>query len=105
MTPLPDPADDLVGFLRALGAEVRALRQEREERRIDACEASRLLGYKDKRYLCRAPWRIPDYGERGTMLALSQWREWNESPERARRAKWDAFTLAQRRALLGLEPN
>lgn len=101
---LPDPALDLIGFLRALGDEVCALRAGRDAERVGSTLAERALGYSQS-YLSssRYPWRVPEFGARGTMLPLSAWREWNESPDAARRARWDAMSLRERRELLGIE--
>ena len=104
MTSLPDPAADLIGFLRALGEVVETLLRDRDAARMGPTQAERSLGYPQS-YLSpsRYPWRTPDFGARGTMLILSVWRAWNETPEGGRRATWDAMSLAERRQLLGLD--
>jgi hypothetical protein len=97
----PDPARTADALAYLMDA-VDALRRERDERRVDASEASRLLGYKDQRYLARYPWRVPDFGARGTLLPLADWKAWNEDgPDSLRRAAWDKISLKERRRLLG----
>jgi hypothetical protein len=103
MITLPDPSTDFIGFQRALGEAVIMLLREREAERIGPTEAARRLGY-GRGYISptATPWRVPDFGARGTMLPLEEWRSWNETPEAPRRAKWDAMSLKERRELLGI---
>jgi hypothetical protein len=95
----PDPAN-IVAHNIWVGNMLEMLVRDREEKRINASAAARSLGY-DARYFHGSPWRIPGFGLKGMMHSLAAWRAWNERPEAARRAEWDAMPLDQRRLARG----
>lgn len=96
----PDPAVDLIGFLRVMGEQIDSLLEREAERRVTAAEAARTLGY-GPRHFDGKPWRIPGFGAFGTMHALSAWKDWLARPETERRAEWDAMPATQRRKVRG----
>jgi len=108
MTAIPDPST-LSGIgeaLKYLMDEIHALRDELRELRgstvLTPTQAERALGYgRSGLSPSRYPWRIPEYGARGTRHSLETWARWNQSPEGERRAKWDMIPVAERRRLLG----
>jgi hypothetical protein len=99
---LPDARQDLAGAVNFLINLVDELRRGRDEERIDAAQASRLLGYKDKQYCSRFPWRVPGFGLHGRMHSLRAWREWIDRPEAQRRSEWDKMSLKERRLAQGI---
>lgn len=96
----PDPALDLVGYLRWLGDEIEALKLGQSERRLNAAEAATALGYKAS-YFHGTPWRIPGFGIRGYRHTLADWQAWAARPEAERRAEWDAMPRTERRRARG----
>ncbi len=92
----PDPAQDLVGYLRWLGDKVEALDAARDTYRICATEAARRLGYHP-RYFHGRPDRIPGFGLSSKVHTLTEWVEWLSRPEAERRAEWDAIPTRERR--------
>lgn len=98
----PDPRKDLCGFLDWLGDRVESALAGRDAERVAPHRACELLGL-GRGYLSptACPWRIPDYGARGTMLPLAEWRRWIEQPEAVLRAGWDKIPLAERERLRG----
>ena len=98
----PDPRTDFMAYLDWIGDKVEELEHEKEEVRLNPTEAARALGYKTS-YLvaARYPWRIPEFGAKGTRHALSVWRAWLSTSDRERRSKWDAIPAGERRKMLG----
>lgn len=84
-----------------LVAQIRALRDAREEQRLSATEAALKLGYSAS-YFRGRPWRIPAFGLKGHRHSLSTWRAWNDKPEIERRIQWDNLPLDKRRKARGL---
>ena len=97
----PDPAVDLIGFMRWLGDRVEALEKADLSRRINATQAARELGF-DERYFHGRPWRVTSFGLNGMLHPLSVWKEWTDRPEVDRRAEWDAMTAVERRHARGV---
>jgi hypothetical protein len=96
----PDPADDLIGYLRWLGAMVESIKEGYKARRVSASEAARVMGYS-KSYFRSKPWRVPGYGAKGTMHSITDWESWLARPEAERRAEWDAMDVRSRRWMTG----
>lgn len=94
-------AEQIVEALDWIMDQIEMLVQEREEKRMNAAEAARALGY-GPRYFHGHPWRIPSFGLNGFQHPLSTWREWNERPEIDRRAEWDAMSLKERSRARGI---
>ena len=96
----PDPAADLVGYLRWLGDKLESMEAGNKSRRVSASEAARVMGYSDS-YFRSKPWRVPGFGASGTMHSLAEWESWLERPEAERRSAWDAMDVRARRRMAG----
>ena len=94
----PDPADDLVGYLRWLGDMVVSIKEGYKARRVTATEAARTNGYPDT-YFRGKPWRIPGFGASGTRHSMADWDAWLARPESERRSEWDSLGVKERRKL------
>lgn len=96
MTARPDPALDLVGYLRWLGDRIEQFQSSMDNVKLGAATAAVALGYK-RGYFHGKPWRIPGFGQGGYMHTLQVWRDWDHRPEADRRAEWDAKNPVDRR--------
>jgi len=94
----PDPAADLVGYLRWLGDKLESMEAANNGRRVSASEAARVMGYSPS-YFRGKPWRIPGFGASGTMHSMAEWKTWLARPEADRRSEWDSFGVKERRKL------
>ena len=104
----PDPATDLVGALRwimdsfeKLNADIVAIHAGQDERRVNATDAAKALGFPPK-YFHNTPWRVPGFGAEGRYYTLATWRAWVARPEADRRAEWDAMSLPVRQKVRGV---
>lgn len=96
----PDPRSDLMGYLDWLGDRIETALSLRDAAALLPGQAEKALA-RSKGSLCAAryPWRIPEHGAKGPRHSLATWRAWLETPERERRAEWDALTRKQRRTI------
>jgi len=96
----PDPAVDMVGYLRWIGDKLERIEAERLSRRVSATEAARILGFSES-YLRGHPWRIPGFGARGNLHSLAEYERWLSRPDEDRQAEWDALGFRKKRHIMG----
>lgn len=96
----PDPALDLIGYLRWLGDRIEALDGERRSEKISARKAAEQLGYHP-RFFHGRPWRIPGFGLDGTIHSLADWEAWAARPEVERRSEWERMPLKEKNKARG----
>ena len=95
----PAPTD-VVGSLAYIMEQLDELRRERDQERLTASEAARAYGFND-RYFHNHPWRVPQFGQFGTMHTREVWDAWMARPEIERRAEWDAMDAKTRQQYRG----
>lgn len=98
--PLPDPFNQ-VEVNRWMIEQIVALDRGHAEKRVNASEAARALGYNQK-FFHGKPWRIPGFGLSGFQHSISEWKSWNERPEAERRSEWESMSLRSRRNARGI---
>jgi hypothetical protein len=96
----PDPATDLIGYLRWLGDQLEALQAERMSEKLSAQQAATLMGYHP-RFFHGRPWRIPGFGMSGTLHSLAEWKAWTDRPEVERRSEWEKMPLKEKNKARG----
>jgi len=94
----PDPATDLIGYLRWLGDKLESMEEGRKARRVSASEAARNIGHSES-YFRGKPWRIPGFGATGTMHSMTEWEAWLSRPEAERRQEWDTMGVKARKKI------
>jgi hypothetical protein len=100
--PRPRPAPtDIVGSLAYIMDRLDVITSEREERRVSATAAAKLLGYSDG-YCKGRPWRIPFFGAKGYRHSVAVWRAWLDRPDVDRHSEWDRIGVAERRKIRGV---
>lgn len=98
----PDPRKDLMGYLDWLGDRIEVLEHDREEKRLSATAAARVLGFSHD-YFHGKPWRVPGFGAQWTRHTLAAWKAWlSERTDAERRAAWDAIPVRERARLRGV---
>jgi len=98
--PRPDPAQDMVGYLRWLGDRLEALDTKLGAIRMDATEAARTLGYKPG-FFYGKPWRIPGFARLGYKHTLAEWEAWIAIPDRERKLQWESLPVDVRKSIRG----
>jgi hypothetical protein len=80
---------------------IEALERERGERRMNASEAARALGYDDRYFHGKRPIRYPQFTL--GLYPLRDWKAWNlGKTEAERQAEWDEMPLKERKRRLGI---